>query len=79
MTAMVRGVIHGRTIELSLDPGLSDGQEVEIVLRTLPQGKHWGDGIRASAGGWADDAELPAIMERIQRERQFERRPQEAT
>ncbi len=36
----VQGVIHGTKIELSEDPGLADGAEVEVILlpRRLPEG-----------------------------------------
>jgi len=57
---MHRGVIHGKTIEL-VDPiGLPEGQEVTVTVQpfntpgqTLPPG----EGIRKSAGAWAEDAE----------------------
>jgi len=29
----VEGVIHGKTIELAVDPGLQDGGVVEVVTR----------------------------------------------
>jgi hypothetical protein len=29
-------VIHGRTIELKDDPGIADGQQVEIIIKTIP-------------------------------------------
>lgn len=32
----LRGVVHGRTIELEEDPGLSDGTTVEVELQTAP-------------------------------------------
>ena len=36
----VQGVIHGTKIELSEDPGLADGAEVEVILlpRRHPEG-----------------------------------------
>lgn len=33
MTRVLRGVIHGRTIELDTETGLEDGRAVEVVLR----------------------------------------------
>lgn len=48
----VTGVLNGRTIELDKAVGISDGQRVEVVIRTVVP--KTGDGIRASAGGWAD-------------------------
>ena len=76
MTKTVQGIVHGRTIELDDDLGVADGQQVEVQVRTLPPSREWGEGIRRSAGGWADYPEIDAIMETIQRERKLERRPQ---
>ena len=33
MSELIRGIIRGKTIHLEKDPGMSDGQEVEVVLR----------------------------------------------
>ena len=33
MNRVMRGVVHGRTIELEGDPGIADGRKVEVVLR----------------------------------------------
>lgn len=76
MTKTVQGVVRGRTIELDDDLGVADGQQVEIQVRTVQPRHEWGQGIRRSAGGWADYPEIDAIMETIQRERQLECRPQ---
>ncbi|MGA2064659.1 MAG: hypothetical protein ABSG86_06810 [Thermoguttaceae bacterium] len=53
----LRGVIRGTTIQLDQEPGLPDGQEVAVIVRpvTRPKGRVPGDGIRRSAGSWADD------------------------
>ena len=48
------GVVHGKTIELNEETGLPDGHAVSI--RLLPA-RTPGEGIRASAGGWADGGE----------------------
>lgn len=50
MSEMVEGVIHGRTIELEIDPGLQDGERVEVMIRRVGRSKDWGDGIKATAG-----------------------------
>ena len=67
----IRGVIHGRTIELESEPDLPDGQEVNVTVQPLlPPG----EGIRRSAGGWADAGpEFDAWLEEIQRSRRPER------
>ena len=65
MTKTMHGKVHGRTIELDEDVDAPEGQEVEVQVRFLkPVGK-WGEGIRRSAGGWADHPEMDAIMEEI--------------
>jgi hypothetical protein len=53
-----QGVVHGKTIELDHGPGLPDGQHVTVTVDSanhaaLPAG----EGLRRSAGAWADDAE----------------------
>jgi hypothetical protein len=73
---LTRGVIHGRTIELSEDLGLTEGQEVEVRVEVVPAPKTWGEGILRSAGGWADYPELDAVMDQIQQERKLDRRAQ---
>lgn len=56
------GVLRGKTIELDELPGLPDGQVVTIEI--LPHRS--GDGIRASAGAWADAGpELDEWLERM--------------
>jgi hypothetical protein len=76
MTKKLHGTVHGRTIELAEDPGVADGQEVELQLKVVRSGQRWGDGIRRSAGGWADYPEMDDIMEKIHQQRKLERRPQ---
>lgn len=44
------GVVRGKTIELDDATGLPDGQDVTVEIYPMA-----GAGIRASAGGWADD------------------------
>jgi hypothetical protein len=34
MVKTLRGVVHGRTIELEAEPGIEEGRMVEVVLRT---------------------------------------------
>ena len=76
MTKTLHGEVHGRTIELDEDPGVAEGQEVEVQMKIVPPSQKWGDGIRRSAGGWANYPEMDAIMEKIQQERKLERRSQ---
>jgi hypothetical protein len=76
MSKTVHGVVHGRTIKVNEDLGIADGQEVQIKVDLIPSPKKWGEGIRASAGGWADYPEMDAIMEEIHQARKLERRAQ---
>ena len=78
MDKIMHGVIHGKTIHLTEDPGVPDGREVQVVLTAPQPDKSWGEGIRRSAGGWADYPEMDAVMEQIQQDRKRERRPQVA-
>jgi hypothetical protein len=71
MAEVVEGVIHGKTIELSVDPGLQDGETVEVVIRRVKPARTPGEGIRATAGALAQmPPEYFADLEEIVRERQ---------
>lgn len=76
MTRRLHGTIHGKTIELDEDPGVSEGQVVEIQINVVPSPQTWGEGILRSAGGWQNHPEIDAVMQRIQLERKLDRRPQ---
>jgi hypothetical protein len=76
MNKVLHGVVHGKIIELSEPAGVVDGQEVEVVVRYSMPSRPWGEGIRNSAGGWADYPEMDAVMERLHQNRQLERRTQ---
>jgi len=53
----LRGIIHGNVIELDEAPNLPDGHAVTIIIQPADDFEPLapGDGIRRSAGGWADD------------------------
>jgi hypothetical protein len=59
MTRTIHGVVRGKTIELEENPGVAEGQEVEITIRSLPRQRPWGEGLRrcagALAGVWTED------------------------
>jgi hypothetical protein len=65
---LLRGVIHGKTIELESEPGLPDGEVVSVIVeRSLPPG----EGIRQSAGAWADAGEeLDAWLQEVRKSRE---------
>ncbi len=75
-TVTVKGVVHGRTIELERESGLPDGQEVKVTVEPAsgetPVAP--GDGLRRSAGTWADDvAGLDEYLEWNRRQRKVGR------
>lgn len=77
-----RGVVHGKTIELDNETGLPDGQQVTIVVQPVSETEVSagrlppGEGIRRSAGGWADDAEaLDRYLEWNRQQRKLSRPP----
>ena len=63
----IRGIVHGKTIELQDELGLPDGEAVSVIVRRkLPPG----EGIRQSAGAWADGGEeLDRWFEQIHQSR----------
>ena len=72
----MKGVAHGKTIELENELGFPDGQPVVVTVHPLlPPG----EGIRASAGAWADAGEeFDLWLEAMQRSRR-EDRPEPAS
>jgi hypothetical protein len=76
MSETLRGIVHGRTIEVDRDPGLADGTTVEVELHVPEPERKPGDGIRRSAGALAH---LPPedweALEAIIRERKSDKRP----
>lgn len=68
MTAHYRAIVHGRTLELLSDPGLPDGQEVDVQISPTPA-KKTGEGILRSDGILADDNEWDQIMADIHQDR----------
>jgi hypothetical protein len=80
MTKVLRGVVHGRTIELEHETGLEDGRRVEVILRAKelpgpPPG--WKPGSAETAAGmmaafWTDEDDR--ILEEIHQERKRDTR-----
>jgi hypothetical protein len=76
----LRGVVHGRLIELENEPGFPDGQQVIVVVQ--PSGSSAGGtdpsspdvGLRRAFGAWAEDAaELDEYLEWNRRQRRIGR------
>ena len=77
-STVLKGVIQGKTIVLEREPGLPDGQEVTVTVHPVEepgQKLPFGEGIRRSAGGWAEDAvELDQYVEWVRQQRKADRR-----
>lgn len=69
----MHGIVRGKTVELTEELGVAEGQEVEVEIRLVAKGTGWGDGIRRSAGGWANYPEIDAVMVQIHEDRKRER------
>jgi hypothetical protein len=80
MTKVLRGIIHGKTIELERDAGLEDGRKVEVILKTkeLPGPPPlWKPGSTETAAGtmascWTEEDDR--ILDEIYRERKKDTR-----
>jgi hypothetical protein len=74
--SFLKGTIHGKTIELEIAPGLPEGQQVSVLVQPVDESSRLppGEGIRQSAGGWADAGdELDSWLEEMQKSRQQDR------
>ena len=74
---IMKGKVHGRVIELDSDPGLRDGTDVRVRIESIhqPDDEPAADeGLRRSAGAWAEDAEeLDTFIEDVYRARRDQR------
>ncbi len=76
-TELMRGVVHGSSIQLSRNPGIPDGQEVVIALHPANKGDlpQQGEGLRQAFGAWSEDGEqLDSFIEQVYRDRDDQRR-----
>jgi hypothetical protein len=75
MTKTLHGKVHGRTIELDEDPGVAEGQEVEVQMKVVPKAtQKTGEGFLRTEGALANDPYWDAIMEEIYQERKKDSR-----
>jgi hypothetical protein len=77
----MQGVVHGKTIELNEELGLTDGEQVKLTIEPVPRvddGSAWGAGLRRCAGGLANSwtEEDDRILAEIYQERQRDLRPE---
>jgi hypothetical protein len=63
--------IRGKITELDEDPGVPEGQDVEITVRVVSSNKPTrnGEGFLVTEGALADDPYWDAIMEEVHLER----------
>lgn len=75
---ILKGVVHGKTIELEEQSGLPDGQPVNVTVQPIVEKEQRlppGEGILRSAGAWADDTEeLDKFLEWNRQQRKIGRR-----
>jgi hypothetical protein len=70
-SGVLKGTIHGKTIELEQAPGLPDGQAVSVTLTPSPI---TGEGLRRAFGAWSGEAtELDQFLEETRRDRKQDR------
>jgi hypothetical protein len=72
MIKTAHGKVRGRTIELTEDLGLQDGQDVRVqVTPVSPPSATWGEGLQRCAGALADEwtEEDDRIMDEIYQDR----------
>jgi hypothetical protein len=77
MAIPLKGVIHGKTIELEQALNFPDGQEVTVVVQPSESGAKLpaGEGLRRAFGGWSDDIEgLDKYLEWNRQQRKRTRR-----
>ena len=52
LPSAIKGIIHGKMIELEHESGLPEGQEVSVLLQPTSGA---GSGLDRSFGAWSDD------------------------
>ncbi len=71
MVKAAHGKVHGKTIELIEDLGLSEGQDVEVQVTVVTAPRHPGEGLQRCAGALAKEwtEEDDRILEEIHKDR----------
>jgi hypothetical protein len=73
VTKTLHGRVHGKTIQLQEDPGVAEGQQVEIELKVISEPiRVQGDGFKLTEGALKDDPYWDEIMKEIHEERKRE-------
>jgi hypothetical protein len=55
MIKTFHGKVHGKTIEVEEELGLTEGQEVEVQVKIVAPTQRSGEGLRRSAGALANE------------------------
>ncbi len=76
---ILRGTVHGKTIELEAEPGLPEGQQVTVTLQPVPRQQTAPEdpreALKRAAGSWSDDPEgLDRFLEWNRQQRKLNRR-----
>jgi len=76
---MMKGIVHGKVIELETEPGLPDGQRVNVLVEPVPEQETRAEdsleALKRAAGSWSDDPEgLDRFLEWNRRQRKINRR-----
>ncbi|MFL5243272.1 MAG: hypothetical protein ACJ8FY_14295 [Gemmataceae bacterium] len=74
---ILRGTVHGKTIELEAESGLPEGQQVTVTLELQKQTENQSylEALKRAAGSWSDDPEgLDRFLEWNRQQRKFNRR-----
>jgi len=76
---ILKGTIHGKTIELEAESGLPEGQQVMVTIELASQQQpvHESplEALKRAAGSWSDDPEgLSRFLEWNRQQRKIHRR-----
>ena len=76
---VLRGTVHGKSIELEAESGLPEGQHVTVTLQPAPPQQTATESAREAlqraAGGWSDDPDgLDRFLEWNRQQRKINRR-----
>ncbi|MGC8643011.1 MAG: hypothetical protein ACP5XB_24395 [Isosphaeraceae bacterium] len=73
MPDAMEGVIHGKTIELTTDPGLAEGQTVRVNVRPLQTSEQTREAILRTSGSMANNPDFDSAMAQVESDRRAAR------
>jgi hypothetical protein len=76
---ILKGTVHGKTIELEAEPGLPEGQQVKVTLQPASgqenREERSREPLKRAAGSWSDDPEgLDQFLQWNRQQRKIKRR-----